>query len=117
MKFKIGDSVIIASTPQTGWYLTWEPKMDDHCGCSGEVISIDWMDDCPIYAVRSKSNSGIEKSWWYQDSWLQADSGYYWSSNVSREEYQKRGLEELKREEAALKEKQDAIFRKIFSDD
>ena len=117
MKFKVGDTVVIISSPAIGYYLTWESDMDDHCGCSGEVISLDWMDDYPIYAVRSRSKSGQEKSWWYQESWLSADQGYYWGSPLTREEYQRRGLDELRREEQSLKAKQDAIFKKIFDVD
>lgn len=117
MKFKIGDIVIISSTPQTGYYLTWEDGMDHHCGCSGDIIAVDFQDSFPIYAVRSISKNREEKSWWFQENWLKPDDGYYWTSGVTREEYQKLGLDELKREEESLKEKQNAIFRKMFKGD
>lgn len=117
MNFNIGEIVIICKHPMRSGSIAWEYGMDEYCGASGEIISCDWSDGIPIYAVRAKSKYGIEKTWWFQEDWLEEDRGYYWSSSVDKKEYQQRGLDELRRQEASLKEKQDAIFRKIFRDE
>ena len=116
MKYKVGDIVIICSAPRIGQYVTWESAMDEYCGCSGEILKIDWIEDCQIYFVKSTSKQRQEKSFWFQENWIVLDTGYYWTAKCSREEFQKLGLDQLKREEASIKEKQDAIFRKIFKD-
>jgi len=117
MSYKIGDNVIICHVPQTSDNLPWEVGMDDHCGAEGTVVSLDWIYDQKIFAVRSVGMSGQEKTWWYQENWLLKEDNSYWGPFTNHEAYRKAGLKELERQQQALNTKRDAILKKIFSND
>lgn len=89
--------------------------MDDHCGQTGEVISVDDSFGMSVYAVRSKSKSDALASWWYEESWLSTIDDYYTEAPISGKQFQASGLKELARNENAAKARRDEIFRKMFS--
>lgn len=115
MKYKVGDVVKICAHPPVNNFIVWEPGMDDHCGQTGEVLSIDNSFQTVVYAVSSKSKSNVTAGWWYEEEWLLPVDEYYTEASIHGKQFQDSGLKELARAEAAARAKRDEIFRKIFS--
>jgi hypothetical protein len=117
MKYKTGDTVVICSKPNASGHIPWERGMDLHCGNSGKITGTDRAYGHPIYLVQSNSSIGREESWWYQESWVTLATDYYWIGSKDADSFRKDGLEELKRQEDALRHKRDALLKKVFQND